>query len=71
MKGRAVARARTARSPRAVHAGLGEALVTNTLPCRRCESIQQLPADWRDKLDRTIYHCSICDNILLAHRAKE
>jgi hypothetical protein len=70
VQGQAVARPRTPRSPTAIHYGLGEALVTNRIPCRRCESIQWLPETWRTDLDDTIYHCSICDNVLLAHRAK-
>ncbi|MEO7555522.1 MAG: J domain-containing protein [Acidimicrobiales bacterium] len=71
VNGQAVARPRTARSPNAIHAGLGEALVTNKIPCRRCQSIQWLPETWRNQLDDTIYHCSVCDYILLAHRPKE
>ncbi|MEX2659541.1 MAG: J domain-containing protein [Acidimicrobiales bacterium] len=70
VNGKAVARPRGPRSPTAVHAGLGEALVTNRIPCRGCRSIQWLPDDWRTSFDDVVYHCSVCDAVLLAHRPR-
>lgn len=70
VNGEAVARPRGAKSPSAVHAGLGEALVTNRIPCRSCSSIQWLPDNWRERFDDVVYHCCVCDAVLLAHRPR-
>ncbi|CAN5497827.1 hypothetical protein BH20ACT2_BH20ACT2_00910 [soil metagenome] len=53
----------------AIVAGLGEALVTDTIPCRRCGSIQWLPEGWRDRLADTLYACSVCDRVVLSRRS--
>ena len=47
-------------------AGAGQAVHTNELPCRRCRTIQRLPADWQDRLDSTAYFCSSCNQLLLS-----
>ncbi len=70
VNGQAVPQPRGPRSPSAVHAGLGEALVTNRIPCRGCRSIQWLPEGWRARLDDVVYHCSVCQAVLLAHRPR-
>lgn len=70
VNGEAVPQPRGPRSPTAVHAGLGEALVTNRIPCRSCRSIQWLPQGWRERLDDVVYHCSVCRAVLLAHRPR-
>ena len=45
--------------------GAGQAVHTNELPCRRCKTIQRLPADWHERLSDTAYFCSGCDEVLL------
>ncbi|MGH9269116.1 MAG: zinc finger domain-containing protein, partial [Acidimicrobiales bacterium] len=45
--------------------GLGEALVTDRLPCSGCRSILHLPAGWRDSLLDTNFFCSVCDRKVL------
>ncbi len=63
--GNAVARPKSGRAEQSVLAGLGEALVTNRMPCHACHSIQWLPDGWRDLLTTKDYYCSICDVLLL------
>lgn len=46
--------------------GLGEALVTNKLRCRRCRAVQWLPDGWRAALASDAYFCSQCDCLLLS-----
>lgn len=66
--GRAVARPK----PRMQHPttlyGMGEALHTNKVQCRRCESIEWLPAGWSDRLDDLDFFCSVCDRLLISRR---
>lgn len=50
-------------------AGLGEALHTNKVVCRRCRSIEWLPAGWKERLDDTDFFCSVCDRLLLSRRS--
>jgi hypothetical protein len=49
-----------------VLAGLGLARYTGNITCRRCSSVQWLPEGWQEQLDSTAYHCSMCDQVLLA-----
>lgn len=46
--------------------GLGLARETNKLRCRGCNSVQWLPAGWREGLASMDYHCSLCDRRILA-----
>ena len=67
--GRAVARPK----PRLQHPttlfGLGEALHTNKVVCRRCESIEWLPNGWSERLEDLDFFCSVCDRLLISRRA--
>lgn len=63
--GQAVPRPKTRRDPQILY-GMGEALHTNKLPCRECQSIQWLPDGWKDRLLDTNYFCSVCGRLLLA-----
>lgn len=65
VNGSAVARMKPRTKMPVVVAGLGEALVSNNIPCQSCRSIQWLPEGWKDRLGDTIYFCSICDRLLL------
>lgn len=64
--GKAVARPKPARQHPSTLAGLGEALHTNKIPCRRCRSLQWLPAGWSDHLDDLDFFCGVCDRLLLS-----
>ena len=64
--GKAVARPKPARQHPSTLAGLGEALHTGNIPCRRCRSIQWLPAGWSDRLDDLDFFCGVCDRLLLS-----
>jgi hypothetical protein len=48
--------------------GLAQALITNELTCRTCQSVQHLPAGWQDRLRDTDWSCSACGRIILAWR---
>ncbi|MDQ3304538.1 MAG: J domain-containing protein [Actinomycetota bacterium] len=48
--------------------GLAQALITNQLTCRTCQSVQHLPAGWQDQLRETDWSCSACGRIILAWR---
>ena len=50
--------------------GLGEALVRNNIRCQRCRAIQWLPDDWRIRMHDSIFRCSECNVVLLAHRVQ-
>lgn len=63
--GRAVARPKSPRVEQSVLKGLGEALVTNRIPCHRCSSIQWLPEGFGEMLTTTDYYCSSCKVLLL------
>ncbi|MFP5328017.1 MAG: J domain-containing protein [Acidimicrobiia bacterium] len=63
--GSAVAKPKSGRTEQSVLSGLGEALVSNRMPCHRCESIQWFPEGWREQLQTTDYYCSICSALLL------
>lgn len=63
--GQAVPRPKNRRDPQILY-GMGEALHTNKLPCRECQSIQWLPDGWKDRLLDTNYFCSVCGRLLLA-----
>lgn len=63
--GQAVGRPKTRRDPHTLY-GMGEALHTNKLPCRQCQSIQWLPDGWKDRLLDTNYFCSVCGRLLLS-----
>jgi hypothetical protein len=63
--GQAVPRPKTRRDPQILY-GMGEALYTNKLPCRECQSIQWLPDGWKDRLEDTNYFCSVCGRLLLS-----
>lgn len=63
--GQARPRPRPARQ-QSVMAGLGEAMYTNYIRCRTCQSIQWLPDGWQQRLSNTNYHCSSCDRLILA-----
>lgn len=64
--GKAVARPKPARQHPSTLAGLGEALHTNKVVCRRCQSIEWLPAGWVDRLDELDFFCSGCDRLLIS-----
>lgn len=64
--GRAVARPKPARQHPSTLAGLGEALHTNKIVCRRCRSIEWLPTGWTDRLDDLDFFCSVCDRLLIS-----
>lgn len=66
--GKAVARPKPSRQHPSTLAGLGEALHTNKVVCRRCRSIQWLPAGWSDHLDDLDFFCSVCDRLLISRR---
>ena len=66
--GKAVARGKPARQHPPALFGLGEALHTNKIVCRRCRSIEWLPAGWADRLDDLDFFCSVCDRLLLSRR---
>ena len=63
--GQAVGRPKSRRDPQVLY-GMGEALHTNKLPCRECQSIQWLPDGWKDRLLDTNYFCSVCGRLLLS-----
>ncbi len=44
--------------------GLGMARFTNNIVCSGCESVQWLPADWRERLDYTAFYCSMCERLI-------
>ena len=48
--------------------GLAQALITNQLTCRTCQSVQHLPAGWQDRLRDTDWSCSGCGRVILAWR---
>ncbi|MGH9282106.1 MAG: J domain-containing protein [Acidimicrobiales bacterium] len=64
--GRAVGRPKPVRQNPSTLAGLGEALHTNNIPCRRCRSIQWLPPGWSTRLDELDFYCGDCDRLLLS-----
>lgn len=64
--GKAVARPKPARQNPSTLSGLGEALHTNKVVCRRCLSIEWLPAGWADRLDDLDFFCSVCDRLLIS-----
>ena len=66
--GKAVARPKPARQHPSTLAGLGEALHTNKVVCRRCRSIEWLPPGWSDRLDDLDFFCSVCDRLLISRR---
>jgi hypothetical protein len=45
--------------------GLAQALITNELTCRTCQSVQHLPPGWQDRLGDTDYACSACGRVIL------
>lgn len=45
--------------------GLAQALITNELHCRTCQSVQQLPPGWQDRLNDTDYACSSCGRVIM------
>ena len=59
-QGQAVARLRRPFEGPAL-SGLGLARFTNNIVCPRCNSVQWLPEDWRQRLDNTAFYCSICN----------
>jgi hypothetical protein len=62
-QGQAIARPRPpAGGP--VLKGLGMARFTNNIICSGCDSVQWLPADWRDRLDHTAFYCSMCERLI-------
>jgi hypothetical protein len=63
--GQAIPRPKNRRDPVVLY-GMGEALHTNKLSCRGCQSIQWLPQGWSDSLNSTNYYCSICGRMLLS-----
>ena len=63
--GNAVRRPRPPRSP-SVLTGLGMAMWTGNIQCKGCQSLQWLPQGWKESLDDAVYHCSICDRLLLS-----
>ncbi len=71
VNGNAVARMKPRTKMPVVVAGMGEALVSNKIPCKGCSSIQWLPQGWKDTLSDTIYFCSICDRLLLCRVDRE
>lgn len=66
--GRAVARPKPSQPRPSTLAGLGEALHTNNVVCRRCRSIEWLPDGWTRRLDDTDFFCSVCDRLLISRR---
>jgi hypothetical protein len=62
-QGQALARPRS-RDHRPVLKGLGMARFTNNIVCTGCESVQWLPANWRDMLDDYAFYCSMCDRLI-------
>ena len=64
--GQAVPRPKPARQYPSALAGLGEALHTNNVVCRRCRSIQWLPAGWANRLDDLDFFCSVCNRLLIS-----
>lgn len=66
--GRAVARPKPSRQHPSTLSGLGEALHTNNVVCRRCRSIEWLPAGWSNRLDELDFFCSVCDRLLISRR---
>ncbi|MDQ4134213.1 MAG: J domain-containing protein [Actinomycetota bacterium] len=63
--GQAIPRPKNRRDPVVLY-GMGEALHTNKLSCRGCQSIQWLPSGWSDVLNHTNYFCSVCGRLLLS-----
>ena len=62
-QGQAMARPRAPdRGP--VLKGLGMARFTNNIVCSGCDSVQWLPANWRDMLDDYAFYCSMCDRLI-------
>jgi hypothetical protein len=66
--GKAIARPKPSRQHPSTLSGLGEALHTNKVVCRRCRSIEWLPAGWSDRLDELDFFCSVCDRLLISRR---
>ena len=66
--GKAVARAKPSKQFPSTLSGLGEALHTNNVVCRRCRSIEWLPAGWSERLDDLDFFCSACDRLLISRR---
>ena len=66
--GKAVVRPKPARQHPSTLSGLGEALHTNKVVCRRCRSIEWLPAGWSNRLDELDFFCSVCDRLLISRR---
>ena len=64
--GQAVARPKPARQYPSTLAGMGEALHTNNVVCRRCRSIEWLPAGWSKRLDELDFFCSVCGRLLIS-----
>ena len=62
-QGNAVARPRSAVGG-PVLKGLGMARFTNNIVCGGCDSVQWLPANWREQLDDTAFYCSMCDRLI-------
>lgn len=67
--GRAVARPKPRMQHPSTLYGMGEALHTNKVQCRRCESIEWLPAGWSERLDDLDFFCSVCNRLLISRRA--
>lgn len=65
-QGVAVARPRPASFRPSTLLGLGLARTTNKLRCRGCNSVQLLPAGWRETLQSMDFHCSLCGRCILA-----
>lgn len=63
--GEAVPRPRPRGGP-SVLTGLGLARYTGNITCPRCHSVQWLPDGWQARLNDTVFHCSLCDRLLLA-----
>lgn len=68
--GRAVARAKPAKEFPSTLSGLGEALHTNKVVCRTCQSLEWLPAGWSDHLDELDFFCSVCGRLLISRRVR-
>lgn len=67
ISGKAIARARSTLAYRgSILYGLGMARFTGNLICPGCDSVQWLPADWRELLDENAFFCSECDRAILA-----
>lgn len=45
--------------------GMAQALITNTLTCRTCHSVQHLPHGWQESLGDTDWVCSGCGRVVL------